>query len=284
MRLSRLAAFPLAPALVAFCFARCADAGDPPTAAAPPTAPAAQAAAERPAAPFDHSAFDALLKKFVKGDRVDYAALKTDRKALDEYCERLAKLAQAELGRMPRNDRFAFWIDAYNALTLQTIVDHYPIQAGLALNPWPRNSIRQIDGAWTTKHTVASQSVSLDDIENKILRPDFKDPRVHTAINCASLGCPPLRAEAFTGEQLERQLDENVARFLADAARNVIDVGGRGVKVSKIFDWFKDDFGGADGVVKFLREHAPAAQQKKLADVRAGAIDFVDYDWTLNDV
>jgi hypothetical protein len=249
------------------------------------TKPAVPAAA--PAAAFDHSAFDALLKKHVKGDRVDYKALQADRAALDGYCERLAKLAKADLEAMARNDQFAFWIDAYNALTLATIVDHYPIKEGPSPakpSEFPKNSIRQIDGAWTTKHTVASQQLSLDEIENKVLRPGFKDPRVHTAINCASRGCPPLRAEAFTGAKLEAQLNDNVERFLADPARTVYDAKGSKLVVSKIFDWFKEDFGGDEGVLKFIRAHAPAGQKGFLEKLGARSVAFADYDWTLNDV
>lgn len=251
-----------------------------PRQAAKPAAPAAAQAA----AAFDHSALDALLKKHVKGDRVDYKALQADRAALDGYCERLAKLAKADLEKMPKSDQFAFWIDAYNALTLKTIVDHYPIPAPTKPSEFPKNSIRQIDGAWTAKHTVASQQVSLDEIENKVLRPTFKDPRVHTAINCASRGCPPLRAEAFTGAKLEAQLNDNVERFLADPARTVYDAKGSKLVVSKIFDWFKEDFGGDEGVVKFIRAHAPAAQKGLLEKLGAKSVTFADYDWTLNDV
>jgi hypothetical protein len=235
-------------------------------------------------APFDHSGYDALLKKHVKGERVDYAALKADRAGLDGYCDRLAKLKKSDLEAMARDDQFAFWIDAYNALTLKTIVDHYPIKTGITLNTHPKNSIRQIDGAWSDRHTVASQQVSLDDIENKILRPTFKDPRVHTAINCASRGCPPLRAEAFTGARLDAQLDDNVAKFLADPARTVYDEKKKRIVVSKIFDWFKEDFGGDEGVLKFLRAHAPAASKGFLESLSAKSIETSDYDWSLNDV
>jgi hypothetical protein len=233
---------------------------------------------------FDHSALDALLKKHVKGDRVDYAALKAGRAPLDDYCERLAKLPKADLEAMARDEQFAFWIDAYNALTLRTIVASYPIDAGLKLNTFPKNSIRQIDGAWTRKHTVASREVSLDEIENAILRPTFKDPRVHAAINCASIGCPPLRAEAFVGARLSEQLDDNFKRFLADPKRNTFDGAKKAVRVSKIFDWFADDFGGKEGVLKFLRERAPEEAKKLLESIRAGDVGSLDYDWTLNDV
>jgi hypothetical protein len=257
--------------------------------AAPPAAPLQDAKPAAPTksgatAPFDHSAFDALLKKHVKGDRVDYAALKAGRAELDGYCDRLAKLPKAALDAMERNDQIAFWVNAYNAFTLKTILDHYPIQPSATPNAHPRNSIRQIDGAWTDKHAVASQQVSLDDIENKILRPTFKDPRVHTAINCASRGCPPLRAEAFTGARLDQQLDDNVAKFLADPARTVYAEKKGKVVVSKIFDWFKEDFGGDDGVVKFLRAHAPAAQRQFLESATSKSLDYLDYDWSLNDL
>lgn len=251
-----------------------------PRQAAKPAAPAAAEVAQA----FDHSAFDALLRKHVKGDRVDYKALEADRAALDGYCERLAKLGKADLEAMPRNDQFAFWIDAYNALTLQTILDHYPIQPAPKPSEFPKNSIRQIDGAWTAKHAVASQKLSLDEIENKVLRPTFKDPRVHTAINCASRGCPPLRAEAFAGARLESQLNDNVERFLADPARTVYDEKGGRLVVSKIFDWFKEDFGGDEGVLKYIRAHAPSVQKAFLEKVGPKSVTFADYDWTLNDL
>lgn len=270
----------LAPFVLALVAWRCAPAAEVAAAPATPQAAAAPAAAKS----FDHAALDALLKKHVKGDRVDYAALQGDRKELDAYVERLAALPKADLDAMARDEQFAFWIDAYNAITLQTIVAHYPIKVGFKLNPHPKNSIRQIDGAWTDAHVVASQKVSLDDIENKILRPTFKDPRVHAAINCASRGCPPLRAEAFTGAQLQTQLDDNMKKFLADGVRNVFDTKEKELRVSKIFDWFKDDFGGKDGVFDFLKKHAPAEQAAFLATLKAKDVDFTDYDWTLNDV
>lgn len=266
---------------LAFLIALCATGiSRAPNQAAKPAAPAAAPAA----ATFDHSALDALLKKHVKGLRVDYKSLKGERAALDGYCEKLAQLPKAELEKMERAEQFAFWIDAYNALTLQTIVAHYPIEAGKKPSEFPKNSIRQIDGAWTAKHTVASQSLSLDEIENKLLRPTFKDPRVHFAINCAARSCPPLRAEAFTGAKLEAQLDDDVATFLAGPGRPVVASDGKKLSVSKIFDWFKEDFGGEAGVLKFLRDHAQKDQQAALAGADAKSLAYVDYDWSLNDL
>ena len=268
--------------LVLACFLfRCGT----PAAGAPGQAAKAGAPAAAPAAAtFDHSALDALLKKHVKGLSVDYKALKSERAALDGYCESLAKLDRGALEKMSRDEQFAFWINAYNALTLRTIVDHYPIQPAAKPSEFPKNSIRQIEDAWTAKHTVASQSLSLDEFENKVLRPTLKDPRVHTAINCASRGCPPLRAEAFTGSKLEAQLDDNVAKFLAGPGRPVADATKKKLAISKIFDWFKEDFGGDEGVIKFLRAHAPADPQAALAAADAKSLAYADYDWTLNDL
>src|SRR5262245_16484093 len=133
----------------------------------------AQGATSSGSGRFDHSGLDAVLRKFVNGDRVDYAALEADRAGLDAYVDRLAKLSKPEYDQLSRDEQMALWINAYNALTLRSIVDAYPIQAGFKLNLYPRNSIRQIDDVWEKKHPVAGRQISLDDIENAVLRKDW---------------------------------------------------------------------------------------------------------------
>jgi len=245
----------------------------------PPVPPAAAAA-------FDHSVYDDLLKQHVRGDRVDYAALKAARAPLDDYCDRLARLAKDDFAQLSRDEQMALWINAYNALTLRSIVDAYPIK-GSAFSRFPRSSIRQIDDVWNKKHKVAAQDVSLDDIEHQILRKQWRDPRVHAAVNCASIGCPPLRAEAFTGARLDGQLDDQMRRFVADPTRNRIDPKAGKVELSAIFDWFGEDFGTKKderALLTFLAQHGPADWKPFLAAFDPDDIDFLDYDWTLNDV
>jgi hypothetical protein len=257
-------------------FAGCAAAND---------AAVSQDAAKSGSGKFDHSGLDAVLKKVVKGDRVDYAALKADRAGLDAYVDRLAKLTQEEYEKLSRDEQMALWINAYNALTLRSIVDAYPIQGALKLNTFPRNSIRQIDGVWDKKHPVAGREISLNDIENEVLRKQWHDPRIHAAINCASRSCPPLRAEAYTGAALDAQLEEQMRAFLADPTRNTIDAKAGTVEISKVFDWFGDDFGRKDdprAVLRFFASHGDESWKPFLSKFDPTAIKYKDYDWTLN--
>ncbi|MBM4015995.1 MAG: DUF547 domain-containing protein [Planctomycetes bacterium] len=271
----------------------CAAPSTPPPAAATAQAPAPQAApGDAAVAPFDHADWDALLKQHGKGDRVDYAALKADRTALDAYCQRIAQFPADALAKLPRPAQMAFWINAYNAITLKTIIDHYPIKAsGLSALRFPSSSIRQLDDPWGRKHTVAGAERSLDDLEHKILRAEWKDPRIHAAVNCASVGCPPLRLEAFTADQLEAQLDEQMRHFVADPERNTVDPARKKIELSSIFKWFGEDFGtqqkGAAGeraLLTFLEQWGPAEWKPFLATFDPDDVDFRDYDWTLNDV
>lgn len=219
----------------------------------------------------DHSPFDALLAKYVASDGVRYAAWKEsegDRRALEEY---VATLAAAQPSGLPRYSRLAFWINAYNALTLDLVLDHYPVK-----------SIKDIRSPWKRKLiTVEGREFSLDEIENDIIRKTWKEPRIHFALNCAARSCPPLRAEAYESLELDRQLEEQTAAFLADERFNFVDDGGR-LHLSKILDWYREDFeaGGID-LVDWVRPHVPA-----LADAEGGKsskVKFEGYDWALNE-
>jgi len=169
------------------------------------------------ASSFDHRypAHADVLARYVRVPGVDYAALKADRGRLDRaIAEFNAPSASGEAG-WSREQRMAFWINAYNAFTLRAIVDHYPIRNGW-LTLQPRDSIRQIDGVWTKlTWQAAGRTVTLDDIEHRILRPTFKDARMHFAVNCASVRCPPLAATPYRPETLGSQLDEAARIYLA---------------------------------------------------------------------
>jgi hypothetical protein len=244
---------------------------------------------------FDHgyAAYGEVLSRYVRPPQVDYAALKAGRDLLDRAVAGFATPAAQDEAAWSREQRMAFWINAYNAFTLRAIVDHYPIRSGW-FTLQPRNSIRQIDGVWTKlTWQAAGRSVTLDDIEHRILRPTFKDARIHFAVNCASIGCPPLAAVPYRPGTLGAQLDEAARTYLASAEGLRID--GDTFRVSSIFKWYGDDFvaeyapivpgdraAGERAVLGAIARYGPAAAA---ARARSGgaAIAFLDYNWSLND-
>jgi len=244
---------------------------------------------------FDHEyqAYAAVLHAHVRGAGVDYRALADDRAALDAV---VAGFDAAAVGveRWSREEQLEFWINAYNVFTLRAIVDHYPIR-----DRWfslaPRNSIRQIEGVWTTlTWRAAGRVVTLDDIEHRILRPAFREPRVHFAVNCASVSCPPLAAEPYRAATLDADLDAAARRYLASPLGLVVD--GRTLRVSSIFTWYGEDFverfadaGPPAGspvdraILGVVRTYGPTEAAALAASGRA-RVRFLDYDWSLNDV
>ena len=229
----------------------------------------------------DHSAYaDFLARNVTTGsdgvNLIPYGRVTpADRSILDRYIEDLSALP---ISRYARAEQMAYWINLYNALTLQVVLEHYPVR-----------SIRDIDispglfssGPWGKKLLmIEGETVSLDDIEHQILRPIWKDPRIHYAVNCASIGCPNLQPEPFAAETLDRQLDD-AAKDFVNHPRGVEISEGR-IRTSSIYAWFEEDFGGNDrGVIAHLKAFARPALAMKLE--RLDAIDDHDYDWRLND-
>lgn len=256
---------------------------------------AASAAAHVSANTFDHTyGIYGQVLRYVRPPRVDYAALKTDRAALDRVVEAFDSAGARAESNWTREQRMAFWINAYNAFTLRVIVDHYPIQSSL-FTLQPRNSIRQIDGVWTdVKWRAAGRTVTLDDIEHRTLRPIFKDARIHFAVNCASISCPPLAAQPYRAETLEAQLNEAARAYLASPEGLVLDRDT--LRVSSIFKWYGGDFVGeysrlAPGrrevheraILGTVIKYGPPAAAA-LARRGHARLAFLDYDWRLNDV
>lgn len=221
----------------------------------------------------DHARWDKFLKANVERgpegvNRVRYGRVSgTDRRALGEYLE---SLAGVPVDRLNRDQQRAYWINLYNALTVDLILRSYPVA-----------SIKDIDGAWDQKRiAVAGEPVGLNDIEHRILRPIWKDPRLHYAVNCAALGCPDLQATAFTAENAEALLDAAAGTFV-NHRRGARVENGRLI-VSKIYLWFREDFGnGAAPVILHLRRFAGPALTTALAG--RDSIDDYEYDWRLND-
>lgn len=208
--------------------------------------------------------------------RVNYGRVSpADRKSLEAY---LDALAATPIGKLDRPQQLALWINLYNALTIRTVLDHYPI-----------GSIRDVDispglfedGPWGKKLiAVEGEPLSLDDIEHRILRPIWRDPRLHYALNCAALGCPDLQPAAFEAPILESQLDEAARAYINHPRGARID-GGHLI-VSSIYVWYAADFGGGDiSIIAHLRRYADAALDRALAG--RSNIDKDSYDWALND-
>jgi hypothetical protein len=207
---------------------------------------------------------------------------KKDREALDAYVNSL-KIQQPS--EMQRDEAFAYWVNLYNALTLKVILDHYPVNSirDIASNGTNLFDLKAYAGPWRTKLIfVEGKKLSLDDIEHEILRPQFKDPRVHYAVNCASIGCPNLMTRPWTARRLETDLD-NAARDYVNHPRGVSVSNNGAVTVSSIYSWFQDDFGGNKaGVIDHIRRYASPELKEKLKGKQS--YDDHTYDWSLNRV
>jgi hypothetical protein len=245
-------------------------------------------------------AADAIFRGYVDVQgNVDYEGLKANRGDLDAFIRSLADVETSRIAAWPESERIAFWINAYNAITLQRIIDRYPPNDnGSALNPqFPANSIRQIDGVWDRLTTrVAGRDMTLDYIEHEILRKEFQEPRIHAALVCAGKGCPPLRTEAFRGDRLSLQLDDQSRRFLGVPDRFSIDLENKVVRLSSILKWYAADFTGAYAASSSLRGHSAAeraalayvsqyvsAEDAEFIRTQSYRVEFLDYDWSLNE-
>ncbi|MFQ5704508.1 MAG: DUF547 domain-containing protein [Gemmatimonadales bacterium] len=238
----------------------------------------------------DHAAFEAVLQQHVHGKLFDYGAVAKDSAGLTDYLLQLANTDPGVLEAAGRQQQLAFWINAYNACTVKLVVDHYPIRkGGLAaslvnsVKGVPANSIRQIPNTWSDKFcNVAGTARSLDEIEHEILRP-MGDPRIHFAVNCASRSCPVLSSHAYTAKRLDDQLDDAVRRFVADSMQYRLNRKKSALEVNRILDWYKDDFGGTEGVIRFLLYYIPDADVQFIRTHPKIEVRYNRYDWTLND-
>jgi hypothetical protein len=229
----------------------------------------------------DHAAWGGFLRKYVREhtdgvNRVAYAGVTPeDRRALADYLQGLTRLPVSSLSRAEQR---AYWINLYNALTVSLILEHYPVARILDIRTSP--GFFAI-GPWGAKLTrVEGEALTLDDIEHRILRPIWQDPRIHYAVNCASIGCPNLQREAFTAANAESLLDR-AAREYVNHPRGASVRDGR-VVVSSIYAWFREDFGTTDaGVLAHLKRYAEPGLARSLEV--AGRIHGDDYDWLLND-
>ncbi len=257
------------------------------------------------AAQFSHTQLDEVLKTYVKDGRVDYKALKMRQVRADsagplsDYVDSLGRVPQADYDAWSETDKIAFWINAYNAITLQIVLNHYPITKMLipAGIPFPTNSIRQIPGQWDKiTHNIMGRKMTLNDIEHGTLRKLFKEPRIHMALVCAAKGCPPLRGEAYEGSRLSEQLDDQARAYLSSPAGFKLDTVRKKVSLSAIFQWFSEDFLNVYGdpkepkwladkkrvVIAFASKYV-GPQEREFLKKENYQVSFLSYDWSLNE-
>lgn len=206
---------------------------------------------------------------------VDYRGIQSD----PNYAKALQAFAAVTPEQLQsKNERLAFWINAYNLLAIKAVLDQYPVKS-------IKDGGSLLQSIWKKKvGTVAGKAYALDEIENGILRKDFTEPRIHFAIVCASLSCPDLRAEPYTGERMDAQLDEAARTFLANPAKGLVPgPDGKTAKVSSIFKWFGDDFGVVGGVSRFILTKAEPALATRIAGLTEAGLSYLEYDWSLND-
>ena len=235
---------------------------------------------------FSYQNYQEVLSSHVdENGNVNYKALKENRQKLDEFNGSLATLSPEDFAKWTEKEKIAFWINAYNSLTLLAIVENYPTK-----------SIRDIPGVWTKlQFNVLGKPVTLDEIEHKILRVEFNEPRIHMGLVCASVGCPILLQEPYTGEKLDEQLDEQTRKFIALNQNFKIDKQENKVYLSSIFKWFGEDFipsfnvqekfAGGDkerAVLNFVSQYLDEPEKQYLIGGKY-QVKYLDYDWSLNE-
>lgn len=256
--------------------------------ATPLAAQTTVAAQDTKPAGFDHRMLTMLLERHVKKDRVDYQGLARDRAMLDAYTKKLSSTSKKEYDGWKRDEQFAFWINTYNAFTLKLILDHYPVAS---INELEKDDVGPWDQPLIPMRAFhpegKDRDLTLNDVEQRILRPVFKDARVHAAVNCASKGCPPLRAEAFEGARLDEQLEEQMRAFVADRSRNRFDKANKKLVLNSIFEWYAEDFADKKrGTTRadFLMRFATESAGPDLTWIKSAKVTFDNYDWSLNDI
>ena len=234
----------------------------------------------------------------MKNGRVDYASLQKNRAGIDSFVKQINGVKADEYQAWSREQQLSFWINTYNGWFLQIVIDRYPIRGSRLLGMlYPENSVQRIAGIWDNiKTRAAGRDVSLNDIEHKILRPIFHEPRIHFSIVCASLGCPLLRSEPFRADVLQSQLEDAARAFINNSSKVRWTQDRNRLELSRIFDWFADDFQAAAdeswkklyskknaGPIAFVSHYLPAAVAEALHK-SAAKIEYIDYDWALNDL
>jgi hypothetical protein len=219
-------------------------------------------------ADYDHAALNAIVKKAVKGRYVNYDAVAKERTKLQAY---IKGVASADVSKLSKNEKLAFYTNAYNAIVLEQVLVHKRPASVLKVKGF-------FDGI---KHTVAGEQMTLNDLEGKKIR-SAGDPRIHFVVNCASDDCPPLAPFAYTGKNYDAKLEAQTKAYLNRKGATVVDDKAKTVEVVQLFEWYEKDFGGKAKAKAFVEKYVPAAKDKLTK--QGYALTYRQYDWDLNKV
>ena len=221
--------------------------------------------------PLDHMPWNKLLLQHINEDGwIDYQGFINNKGEFNEYLGSISNNPPSN--NWSEDEKMAYWINAYNAFTIKLILDYYPVQSIKDIG----GKFPMINSPWDIKFfKIGGVDFDLNTIEHDILRREFNDPRIHFAINCASISCPVLRREAYQSEILDDQLEDQARKFINDPLRNQINA--ENIRISKIFDWFKSDFTEREDIISYLNKYSNY-QVKENAEIK-----FLDYDWSLNE-
>lgn len=224
--------------------------------------------------PITHETWDSLLKSHITDEGlVDYKGFQNDRKKLDTYLQKLSEHHPNDK-KWSKEEQLAYWINAYNAFTIQLILDNYPLESIKDVTSGP--SISFVNSPWDIKFiTIEGAEYDLNNIEHNFLRKRFEEPRIHFGVNCASISCPVLPQFAFTADKIYEQLDQQARLFINDSSKNKITADNP--QVSKIFKWFSGDFEAKGTLIEFLNQYSDTQINPN------ASIDYLDYDWGLNE-
>jgi len=223
-----------------------------------------------------HKIFTNVLQKYVKNGLVNYKELKKDQ----DFEKYLNQLSNTDPSKLSEKEELAFWINTYNAFTIKAILDNYPVKS--------INDIKFVEkSVWDENFIpINKKKYSLNEIEHKILRVKFNEPRIHFAIVCASISCPELRNESYEADNLDKQLQEQTVKFLRDKKRNSFDLKNKKANISKIFEWFGEDFGKSDkDILMYISNFLPDDVRKDIKqNINEWTISYKKYDWNLNEI
>lgn len=225
------------------------------------------------ASPVSHSIWDSLLMDHVAKDGlVDYKGFMKDSTQLKEYLKVLSAHHPND-EYWTKDEQLAYWINAYNAFTIKLVIDNYPVKSIKDI----KSGVSFVNSVWDIKFiNIESRTYDLNNIEHGIIRKQFDEPRIHFAVNCASISCPSLQQRAYTADNLDRQLTKSAKEFLADPSKNKITADK--IEISPIFKWFSDDFTKKGSLIDFLNQYSPVKINED------AVITYQDYNWELNDV
>ncbi|MDA2910764.1 DUF547 domain-containing protein [Nitrospiraceae bacterium AH_259_D15_M11_P09] len=227
---------------------------------------------QQPIAPrdFSHRAFDEVVRDHVVDGVVDYPAIAADNR-FEGYLRQLNRVDP--VGLPTRRDQLAFWINAYNAFAVKGILDGYS----------PRTWFGQIKYFISRDYQVGGERINLYDLERKVLIPDFREPRIHFAIVCASMSCPKLQSWAYSADKLDQQLEQSAKAFINDPTRNRFDRQRKIAHLAKIFDWFQEDFVAHSGsLINYVRQYVMDPDLARELAATPYEVQFLEYDWRLN--